>query len=105
MPNKKIQVIEDVKKKYVRLAIESGKQVSIAHQAGICRQTLSKWINEYGDEIREEIESEGNTSAIVSDNPSINEMKRKYEQAMRLVGEKELEIAMLRNLLKKSSSL
>lgn len=105
LPKQKIQVIEDVKKKYVRLAIESGKMTSIAHQAGISRETLRKWMNEYESDIREEMGSEEITSAKLPDNPSISEMRNKYEQAMLLVGEKELEIAMLRNLLKKSSFL
>lgn len=105
MPKQKIKVIEDVKKKYVRLAIESGKMTSIAHQAGIARETLRKWMNEYESDIREEMGSEEFTSARLPDNPSISEMRNKYEQAMLLVGEKELEIAMLRSLLKKSTSL
>lgn len=103
MPKKKIQVIEDVKKKYVRLAIESGKHLSIAHQAGISRETLRKWMSEYEGQVREEMEAEGNTSSVLSDNPTRNEMRDKYEQAMRLLGEKELEVAMLRSLLKKST--
>ncbi|MFS0865692.1 transposase [Fredinandcohnia sp. 179-A 10B2 NHS] len=105
MPKQKIKVIEEVKKKYVRLAVESGKMTSIAHQAGISRETLRKWMNEYESDIREEMGSEEVTSAKLPDNPSISEMRNKYEQAMLMVGEKELEIAMLRNLLKKSSSL
>lgn len=105
LPKQKIKVIEEVKKKYVRLAIESGKMTSIAHQAGISRETFRKWMNEYESDIREEMGSEEITSAKLPDNPSISEMRNKYEQAMLLVGEKELEIAMLRNLLKKSTSL
>lgn len=104
MPKQKIEVIENVKKQYVRLAIESGKQITIANQAGISRVTLKKWMDEYENEVREEMDSEDNTTAILPENPTINEMRSKYEQAMRLVGEKELEIAMLRNLLKKSPS-
>ncbi len=103
MPRKKIQVIEEVKKKYVRLVIESGKHLSIAQQAGISRETLRKWMNEYEDQVREEMEAEGSTSSVLSDNPTRNEMRDKYEQAMRLLGEKELEVAMLRSLLKKST--
>ncbi|MCA1037378.1 MULTISPECIES: transposase [Bacillus] len=104
MAKKKIQVIEDVKKQYVRMAIETGKQTSVAYQAGISRGTLKTWMNEYEMEIREEMESEDVTTAILPETPSLNEMRNKYEQAMRLVGEKELEIAMLRSLLKKSPS-
>jgi hypothetical protein len=42
------------------------------------------------------------TTAILSAEPTKEELKAKYEQAMKLLGEKELEVAMLRNLLKKN---
>ena len=100
MAKKKIDVIEDVKKQYVRMAVESGKMASVARKAGICRDTLKKWMDEYEVEVRDGMEAEGVT--ILSDNPSKDELQAKYEQAIKLLGEKELEVAMLKNLLKKS---
>lgn len=100
---KKIDVIEDVKKKYVRMALETGNHTSTARKAGISRNTFRKWINEYEDEILDLMENEGTIS--LSENPSKNELLEKYEQAMKLLGEKELEVAMLKNLLKKNESL
>ncbi|MED4019149.1 transposase [Sutcliffiella cohnii] len=100
---KKIEVIENVKKNYVRLALETGKQTTVAHKAGISRNTLRKWIDEYGDEIRQVMETEIDSPIIYSDVPVQEELQRKYDQAMRLLGEKELEVAMLKSLLKKSS--
>ncbi|WP_409295179.1 transposase [Peribacillus sp. SCS-26] len=100
MGKKKIKVLEDVKKNYVRLALESGNYSSIARRAGIDRSTLSGWIQEYGDEIRERMEDPA--TVILSTEPTKEELKAKYEQAVKLLGEKELEVAMLRNLLKKS---
>jgi hypothetical protein len=46
------------------------------------------------------MEDEGVT--VLSENPSKDELLAKYEQAMKLLGEKELEVAMLKNLFKKS---
>lgn len=100
MPKKKIDVIEDVKKQYVRMALESGRMTSIANKAGISRATLRKWMDEYEEEVRDAMEVEGVT--VLSENPSKDELLAKYEQAMKLLGEKELEVAMLKNLLKKS---
>ena len=100
MPKKKIDVIENVKKKYVRMALETGNMTSIARKAGIDRKTLGGWMNTYGDEVRDEMDKEGVTA--LSDNPSKDELQEKYEQAMKLLGEKELEVAMLRKLLKKN---
>jgi transposase-like protein len=99
MANKKVDVIEDVKRKYVRMVLETGNLTSIARKAGIDRTTLHKWMKTYEDEVRDEMEKEGVTA--LSDNPSKNELMEKYEQAMKLLGEKELEVAMLKNLLKK----
>lgn len=100
MPKRKIDALEDVKKSYVRMAIESGNYTTVARHAGIVRNTLSKWIKEYGDEVREQMDDP--TTAILSAEPTKEELKAKYEQAMKLLGEKELEVAMLRNLLKKN---
>ncbi|MFD1736432.1 transposase [Bacillus salitolerans] len=97
---KKIDVIEDVKKKYVRMALETGNHSSTARKAGISKDTFRKWMTEYQDEILEMMEQEGTTT--LSENPTKNELLDKYEQAMRLLGEKELEVAMLKNLLKKN---
>jgi transposase-like protein len=100
MPKRKIDALEDVKKNYVRMAIESGNYTTVARHAGLDRNTLSKWIKEYGDEVREHMDDP--TTAILSAEPTKEELKAKYEQAMKLLGEKELEVAMLRNLLKKN---
>ena len=100
MSRKKIEAIEEVKKKSVRMALESGNNSSIARKAGISRSTLRVWMNEYEDEIREQMEETETT--ILSDDPSKDELMQKYEQAMKLLGEKELEVAMLKNLLKKN---
>lgn len=99
MARKKVEAIEDVKKKYVRMALETGNYSSIARKAGIARGTLRAWMNEYGDEIRDQMEDTETTT--LSENPTKDELMDKYEQAMKLLGEKELEVAMLKNLLKK----
>ncbi len=100
MPKRKIEVLEEVKKNYVRLALESGNYTTIARNAGISRPTLSKWIKEYEEEVREEMEDSDVVSLPID--PTKEELKAKYEQAVKLLGEKELENAMLRNLLKKT---
>ncbi|WP_261134890.1 helix-turn-helix domain-containing protein [Bacillus sp. Marseille-Q3570] len=102
MGQKKIDVIEDVKKQYVRMVLETGNLSSIARKAGITRDTLRKWLKTYEDEVRDAMYKEGQT--VLSDNPTKAELQDKYEQAMKLLGEKEMEVAMLKNLLKKNES-
>ncbi|QNG59904.1 helix-turn-helix domain-containing protein [Bacillus sp. PAMC26568] len=100
MAKKKIDVIEDVKKKYVRMALETGNLASIARKAGISSDTLRSWMKIYQDEVQEAMEKDDVTP--LSDHPSKDELMEKYEQVMKLLGEKELEVAMLKNLLKKN---
>ncbi|WP_227394798.1 hypothetical protein [Jeotgalibacillus aurantiacus] len=98
---KKVQAFEEIKKKYVRMALETNKIVTTAKTAGVHRSTLTAWINEYGDEIREEMEMEAESGEVLPLEKSGDYYKQQYERAMRLLGEKELEIAVLKDLVKK----
>lgn len=103
MPKKKIEVFEDVKKHYVRMALESNKMASTAKAAGVSRETLRKWIKEYETEVLDQMEAEG--ESVVPSEPNDKEYKKKYELAMKLLGEKELEVAVLKDALKKNDHL
>lgn len=93
--------IEEVKKQYVRMALESGNMAFIARKTGVSSKTLSGWVKTYRDEVEAEMENEG--VSPLSESSSANDIKKKYDQAMKLLGEKELEVAMLREQLKKNS--
>ena len=61
-----------------------------------------KWIKKYEDEVRDQMEAEGlNLSPL---EPTETEYKKKYELAMKLLGEKELEVAVLKDALKKNQT-
>jgi transposase len=91
--------MEDVKKQYVRMALESGNMAFIARKTGVNKSTLSNWVKQYRDEIEEEMRREGVTP--LSKNSSEDDIQKKYNHAMKLLGEKELEVTMLREMLKK----
>ena len=99
MANKKIEKFEELKKGYVRAALETNNITTTAKGAGVAVNTLRKWMKEYKDEVSEEMEREG--FALANGFPTENDYKRKYEQAMKLLGEKELEVTVLRDALKK----
>lgn len=101
--SKKIQLFEEVKKKYVRIALETNKITTTAKSAGVSRNTLRRWMEEYGDSVRDEMEQEVSSGEVIPIDKSAEYYKQQYERAMRLLGEKELEIAVLRDLVKKSS--
>lgn len=92
--------MEEVKKQYVRMALESGNMAFIARKTGVNQSTLSNWVKQYRDEIEAEMEKEGVTP--LSKSSSESDIQKKYDHAMKLLGEKELEVTMLREMLKKS---
>lgn len=100
--SKKIQVFEDIKIKYVRIALETNKIATTAKSAGVHRSTLHQWIKEYGDIVRDEMEQEMSSDEVIPLEKSADYYQQQYERAMRLLGEKELEIAVLRDIVKKS---
>ncbi|MGM8214780.1 hypothetical protein ACLIA0_04295 [Bacillaceae bacterium W0354] len=97
----KIDMFENLKKKYVRIALETSKQATTAKAAGVHPDTLRKWMKEYETEVRDEMEQEG--VSITPVEPTENDYKKKYELAMKLLGEKELEVAVLQDALKKKN--
>lgn len=91
--------IEEVKKQYVRMAIESGNAAFIARKVGVASKTLQNWVQRYREEVEEEMAKEG--VAPLSSTSTALDLQQKYDQAMKLLGEKELEVAMLREMVKK----
>ncbi|MGD6819203.1 transposase, partial [Metabacillus sp. 113a] len=93
--------IEDVKKKYVRMALESGNTAFLARKLAVAPSTLSGWVRQYRDEVELEMKMEG--VSPLSENSGTDEIQKKYDQAVKLLGEKELEVEMLREMIKKKS--
>ena len=97
----KIEMFEDLKKRYVRMALETNQYATTARAAGVNPKTLRNWMRQYEDEIRDQMEQEGGVRVIPPE-PTEKEYKKKYEIAMKLLGEKELEVAVLKDALKKN---
>ncbi|MBU9723005.1 MULTISPECIES: transposase [Bacillaceae] len=91
---------EEVKKKYVRMALESGNTSFIARKVGVAPKTLQTWVKLYRDEIESDMEEEG--VLPLSENSTQSDLQAKYDHAMKLLGEKELEVALLREQVKKN---
>lgn len=92
--------MEEVKKQYVRMAIESGNASFIARKVGVAQATLATWMKYYRDEVEADMAREG-VSPLDPTSPQ-EELQKKYDNAMKIIGEKELEIAMLREMVKKN---
>ncbi|CAM3765037.1 hypothetical protein ALCH109712_02410 [Alkalicoccus chagannorensis] len=102
MEDKRSALVE-MKKKYVRMAFETNNKFKTAKAAGISRTTFNEWIRRYGDEVAEELENE---EIPIHEGPiSRSELEKRYEKALKLLGEKELEVAVLREAIEKKSFL
>lgn len=90
------------KKEYVAEVLAGYRVEVVARRVGLAPKTLSNWVRQYRDEVddimakkREEAEK------TKLDAASYQDFQKKYNEAMKLIGEKELEINILRDLVKK----
>lgn len=92
--------LEKMKKQLVEEALNGGNASFVARKHGVDPSTVKKWVKEYRDEVEEEL-AKKQVPKVKSEKPEID-YKEKYEKAAKLLGEKEVEIAILKDLLKKT---
>jgi transposase-like protein len=88
----RIEVVEE--------ALDRGNVALTARKHGLSPYSLYKWVKEYRDEV-EITMSKKKQLENLSTPQTAEGWQAKYEQATKLLGEKELEIAILRDLVKK----
>lgn len=81
----------------------SGYRIEVvARQHGFSPKTLSTWVRQYQDEVDDILaRKREDAEKLKQDAATLPELEKKYERAMKLLGEKELEIEILNELLKK----
>jgi transposase-like protein len=90
----RIEVVEE--------ALDRGNVALTARKHGISPYSLYKWVKIYRDEVEMTMAKKKNVEQQINARPETeSEWKDKYEQATKLLGEKEMEIALLRDLVKK----
>lgn len=78
---------------------------AVAGQQGISPKTLGNWVRQYQDEVDDLMVKKQNVNKQVQqDAAQFQDLQKKYEDAVMLLGEKELEIHVLQDLVKKSTS-
>ncbi|CAI6087764.1 transposase [Cohnella sp. JJ-181] len=93
---------EALKKEYVGLVVSGYRTEHVARQNGLSPSTLSRWVRQYWDEVEAELtKKKEHAEQLAKDS---KDLQKKYDQAMKMLGEKELELAILRDLLKKTTS-
>lgn len=92
----------EAKKEYVAEVLSGYRVDVVARRYGMAPKTLREWVRQYRDEV-DDIMAKKNKEAeqIKQDAENYQELHKKYEKAMKLLGERELENQMLRELVKK----
>lgn len=74
----------------------------VARKYGMSPKTLREWVRQYRDEVGEIMaRKQAQNEQLIKDAKELKELKKNYHSAMKLLGEKELENAILKDLLKK----
>lgn len=90
------------KKEFVVEVLSGYRVEAVARQHGLSPKTLGNWVRQYQDEVDElMVKKQNEAKQIIQDAAQFQDLQKKYEDAVKLLGEKELEIHMLRDLVKK----
>jgi transposase-like protein len=90
------------KKEFVVEVLSGYRTDVVARQHGISPETLSRWVRQYQDEVGDLMaKKRDEAEKLKQDAAKLEELQHRYEQALRQLGEKDLELSILRDLVKK----
>jgi transposase-like protein len=90
------------KKEYVAEVLEGYRTEVVARRHGMSPTTLSNWVRQYQDEVDELMAKKRDEAGKLNqDAAKLPVLQKKYDEAVKLLGEKELENSILRDLVKK----
>lgn len=95
------KLYEEVRLEVVREAMSGIKVGVLARKHGLHPETIRTWVRTYRDEV--DIHHLPPADHQIQELKRLQEMEGKYDKAMKVLGEKELEIEILRELLKKQN--
>lgn len=92
----------EAKKELVVEVLSGYRTEVVARKHGMSPKTLSNWVRQYQDEVDElMVKKRDDVEKLKQDASKHQELQKKYTEAVKLLGEKELEINILRELVKK----
>lgn len=92
---------EEMRLQVVKEALAGIKVAVLARKYEVSPKSINTWVREYRDKIGEdEIPA---ADAQIQELKRLQEIEVKYDKAMKVLGEKELEIEILRELVKKQT--
>ncbi len=90
------------KKEFVTEVLSGMRTEVVARKYGMAPKTLRAWVRQYQDEVDElMVQKRDEAEQQKKDAARLQEMEEKYKDAVKLLGEKELELHILRDLVKK----
>jgi transposase-like protein len=92
-----------IKKQLVEQVVAGYRTEYVARAHGMSPKTLSHWVRQYWDEVELNMVKSKQEAELKEVKELSVDMESKYKQAVKLLGEKELEIAILRDLVKKTN--
>lgn len=92
----------EAKKEFVAEVLAGYRTEVVARRYGMSPKTLSSWVRQYQDEVDDLMARKRDEAVqLKQDAAQLQELQKKYDAAMKLIGEKELEINILQELVKK----
>jgi transposase-like protein len=94
---------EEIRHKVAQEALGGAKTGYLARKYGCHPESVRKWTREYKAEVGVET-ALNNARERIIDTERLEELELNYARALKALGEKELELEILRELVKKKSS-
>lgn len=94
-------MFEEIRIQIVKEALSGIKVAVLARKYDVSPKSINAWVREYRDKISEE--DIPTADAQIQELKRLQEVEEKYNKAVKVLGEKELEIEILRELLKKQN--
>lgn len=87
--------------KVAQEALDGTKVGFLARKYEVSPRSILNWVKEYKEKYGEE--AVPSVSQRISDSKRLAEMEEKYSKAMKMLGEKDLELEIMRELVKKTN--
>lgn len=95
------KVFDETRLKIVREALSGIKIAVLARKYEVHPETIRNWVKQYRDQVGDD--NIPSTDEQIQELKRLQEIEEKYHKAVKALGEKELEIEILRELLKKAN--
>ncbi len=92
---------EEMKKEYVALVVSGYRTEHVARLHGMSPSSLQRWVRQHWDEVQTEMVAKKKQAEQIE--KDTHDLQKRYDQAMKMLGEKDLEIAILKDLVKKTT--